>query len=78
MLDSIQSKDFKSFGDIKFFNIAHAMEQLYCRMMELKNHMGKAVKEDNNDVFEKYLDSLGNKMFVVKNSNKMVISKSFL
>jgi len=40
--------------------------------------MGKAVKEDNNDVFEKYLDSLGNKMFVVKNSNKMVISKSFL
>lgn len=35
---------FKSFGDIKFFNMAQTMEQLYLRMMELKNHVGKPVK----------------------------------
>ena len=35
---------FKSFGDIKFFNMAQTMEQLNLLMIELKNHVGKPVK----------------------------------
>jgi hypothetical protein len=54
------------------------MEETIARFNELKKHAGKEMKLENNDKFDKYIESLGNKMFVVRTSSKFILSKSFI
>jgi hypothetical protein len=55
------------------------MEEIISKFKTIKNHAGKQhVKEENNEKFDKYLHSLGNRMFVLKTSNKFALSRSFM
>jgi hypothetical protein len=55
------------------------MEEIINKFKTIQNHAGKQQpKEESNDKFDKYLHSLGNRMFVLKTSNKFALSRSFM
>lgn len=70
---------FKSFGDLRFFNIAMLIVEVNSRLHAIDKIKTTSDREDSRDFLERYTQALGNKMFVCRvSSNIMLLSKSLL